>query len=67
MSEKKKVIYVKDLVIKADNVKIEPTHEKRRDPFFGRDHEESRNEVESAAEERKGHESSSGGEGFSWI
>ncbi|WP_268748355.1 hypothetical protein [Gracilibacillus boraciitolerans] len=33
MSDKKKVIYVKDLVIKADNVRIEPT--RRRDPFFG--------------------------------
>jgi hypothetical protein len=33
VSEKKKVIYVKDLVIKADNVRIEPT--RRHDPFFG--------------------------------
>ncbi|MGN8644580.1 hypothetical protein ACTNEO_00665 [Gracilibacillus sp. HCP3S3_G5_1] len=33
MSDKKKVIYVKDLVIKADNVRIEPT--RRHDPFFG--------------------------------
>lgn len=33
MSDKKKVIYVKDLVIKADNVIIESSH--HRDPFFG--------------------------------
>ncbi|HLR61657.1 MAG TPA: hypothetical protein VK097_04365 [Lentibacillus sp.] len=33
----KKVIHVKDLVIKADNVHIEPQrHHQRRDPFFGR-------------------------------
>ncbi|GGJ95096.1 hypothetical protein GCM10007063_17020 [Lentibacillus kapialis] len=33
----KKVIHVKDLVIKADNVHIEPQHHRpRRDPFFGR-------------------------------
>ena len=40
MSEKKKVICVKDLVIEADNVFIEPQriHEEvidRVDPFFG--------------------------------
>lgn len=34
MSDKKQVIHVKDLVIKADNVHIvRPRHE-RRDPFF---------------------------------
>ncbi|ENH95916.1 hypothetical protein J416_13569 [Gracilibacillus halophilus YIM-C55.5] len=33
MSEKKKVIYVNDLVIKADHVRVEPT--RRPDPFFG--------------------------------
>ncbi|WP_163536936.1 hypothetical protein [Gracilibacillus sp. YIM 98692] len=33
MSEKKKEIHVKDLVIKADNVYIEP--KRRHDPFFG--------------------------------
>ncbi|WP_010529955.1 hypothetical protein [Lentibacillus jeotgali] len=33
----KKIIHVKDLVIKADNVHIEPQqHRPRRDPFFGR-------------------------------
>ena len=37
MSDKKKVIYVKDLVIKADNVTIEPPkrHHRPFDPFFG--------------------------------
>ncbi|MCT2535673.1 hypothetical protein NC661_06635 [Aquibacillus koreensis] len=37
MSEKKKVIYVKDLVIKADNVVIESKkpEPRRVDPFFG--------------------------------
>ncbi|RYG72126.1 hypothetical protein EU245_11595 [Lentibacillus lipolyticus] len=34
MSDHKKVIHVKDLVIKADNVHIEPRRP-RRDPFFG--------------------------------
>ncbi|MDL4842946.1 hypothetical protein [Aquibacillus rhizosphaerae] len=44
MSEKKKVIYVKDLVIKADNVTIEPPKHQPRprpiDPFFGPRREE---------------------------
>ncbi|UOQ92855.1 hypothetical protein MUO14_20985 [Halobacillus shinanisalinarum] len=41
MSEKKKVIYVKDLIIKADNVYVEPQEDddrndhKRNDPLFG--------------------------------
>ncbi|MFD2045368.1 hypothetical protein ACFSTA_16910 [Ornithinibacillus salinisoli] len=35
MSENKKVIRVKDLVIKADNVYIEPQKRRERDPFFG--------------------------------
>lgn len=34
MSRKKQVIHVRDLVIKADNVIIEPPRRKR-DPFFG--------------------------------
>ncbi|MUK90560.1 hypothetical protein GMD78_19575 [Ornithinibacillus sp. L9] len=33
MSDNKRVIRVKDLVIKADNVFVEPP--RRRDPFFG--------------------------------
>lgn len=48
MSDNKKVIHVKDLVIKADNVRIEPAH--RPDPFFGRKHPE----VEEDTEEEKG-------------
>ncbi|MEN1967207.1 hypothetical protein WMZ97_03920 [Lentibacillus sp. N15] len=37
MSDNKKVIHVKDLVIKADNVHLEPEyHRPRFDPFFGR-------------------------------
>ncbi|WP_077623033.1 hypothetical protein [Sediminibacillus massiliensis] len=49
MSEKKKVIYVKDLVIKADNVHIEPQHNRRPavDPFFGH------RRVEEEMEDRK--------------
>ncbi|UOQ86492.1 hypothetical protein [Gracilibacillus salinarum] len=55
MSEKKKVIYVKDLVIKADNVRIEPT--RRHDPFFGpRSVEDDHDELlEDVAEEREEH------------
>jgi len=34
MSEQKKVIHVKDLVIKADNVRFEPSR-RPVDPFFG--------------------------------
>ncbi|MFC4403271.1 hypothetical protein [Gracilibacillus xinjiangensis] len=46
MSDKKKVIYVKDLVIKADNVRIEPS--RRHDPFFG-----PRQQTLGEAEERE--------------
>ncbi|UOQ46950.1 hypothetical protein MUN88_12700 [Gracilibacillus caseinilyticus] len=54
MSEKKKVIYVKDLVIKADNVRIEPT--RRHDPFFGpRSVEDDHHEVDDVVEEREEH------------
>ncbi|KAB8139086.1 hypothetical protein F9U64_01430 [Gracilibacillus oryzae] len=52
MSEKKKVIYVKDLVIKADNVRIEPSHHHRPDPFFG----PRRGETLGEAEEKEHHE-----------
>ncbi|CDQ40625.1 MULTISPECIES: hypothetical protein [Virgibacillus] len=69
MSEgKKQVIHVKDLVIKADNVRIEPSRESRpqprpprhrRDPFLGRrpmneeDREEHEDkEFESSSEEQ---------------
>ncbi|TFJ93626.1 hypothetical protein [Lentibacillus salicampi] len=59
MSDHKKVIHVKDLVIKADNVHIEPQHRRpRRDPFFGRwmgsdweEHKESSDKDERHYEE----------------
>ncbi|MFD2629677.1 hypothetical protein [Oceanobacillus kapialis] len=35
MSERKQVIHVKDLVIRADNVYIEPSRPHHRNPFFG--------------------------------
>ncbi|WP_277678585.1 hypothetical protein [Gracilibacillus dipsosauri] len=64
MSEKKKVIYVKDLVIKADNVRIEPT--RRRDPLFGgarqepqadeREHHHDNDDVREERDERHDHE-----------
>ncbi|SET15959.1 hypothetical protein SAMN05216389_10699 [Oceanobacillus limi] len=48
MSDNKRVIRVKDLVIKADNVYFEPP--RRRDPFFGgmvRDRREDTDESSS--------------------
>ncbi len=71
MSEKKKVIYVKDLVIKADNVRIEPTH--RKDPFFGPRAVEEEELVEEEAIEEEKEERESDEENkddrppFSWI
>ncbi|RDW15972.1 hypothetical protein [Oceanobacillus chungangensis] len=53
MSEKKQVIHVKDLVIKADNVIIENSH--RRDPLFGDRRE--RREVEEVSEHHEYQES----------
>jgi len=54
VSKKKQVIHVKDLVIKADNVTIQPTrhgghHRRTRDPFFGiplnhKEHDKGREE-----------------------
>ncbi|SEQ44607.1 hypothetical protein SAMN05216232_2440 [Virgibacillus subterraneus] len=35
MSDNRKVIHVKDLVIKADNVYFDRPDRRRRDPFFG--------------------------------
>ncbi|HLR61744.1 MAG TPA: hypothetical protein VK097_04805 [Lentibacillus sp.] len=71
MSEHKKVIHVKDLVIKADNVHIEPRRP-RRDPFFGpwmrRDaeaHEESIDKHDSQHEESP--EDNRGRGPASWI
>ncbi|WP_407271023.1 hypothetical protein [Radiobacillus sp. PE A8.2] len=81
MSEKKKkVIYVKDLVIKADNVTIEPPKRRRPvDPFFGprreeveaveEERHEKHDEVESVEEERDDYKDDDEGEKrpFSWI
>ncbi|MRH43408.1 hypothetical protein GH741_12030 [Aquibacillus halophilus] len=71
MSEKKrKVIYVKDLVIKAENVRIEQPAPQPRprpfDPFFGPrrepvfeesvDHKEKIEDIESSSDDHhKGH------------
>ncbi len=35
MSDNRKVIHVRDLVIKADNVYFDRPDRRRRDPFFG--------------------------------
>ncbi|WLR47521.1 hypothetical protein LC065_18780 [Halobacillus litoralis] len=75
MSDKKKVIHVKDLVIKADNVVIEPQRDDRHDrddrvdPFFGgprRRREESSNES-SSRNRRHEDESSDRRGGFRWF
>ncbi|RWZ55121.1 hypothetical protein EQV77_10745 [Halobacillus fulvus] len=74
MSEKKKVIHVNDLVIKADNVIIEPQHHDRHkdhrrdrvDPFFGR--RKGRESEESSSRRHHDDESSSSRrKGFSWF
>lgn len=65
MSEKKKVIHVKDLVIKADNVRIEPAH--RPDPFLGgRQHEaeKSQGEAKEGHQEKDDHQEKPP---FSWL
>ncbi|SDL97472.1 hypothetical protein [Sediminibacillus halophilus] len=77
MSEKKKVIYVKDLVIKADNVTFEPPHQPRRhvDPFFGPRRVEAEEVMEKEQEEGEAveeeqeehHHEGDGRKGFSWI
>jgi len=75
MSDKKKVIHVKDLVIKADNVYVEPPRRphRRMHPFgFGpRRHEESmesdfeKQEYESSSFESDERDGRRGP--FSWI
>ncbi|MCA1022476.1 hypothetical protein GLW04_01160 [Halobacillus litoralis] len=77
MSEKKKVIHVKDLVIKADNVIIEPQHRGRHDrdessdrvdPFFGRKRREAgADESSSSSKRRHDDESSDRRGGFRWF
>ncbi|WP_099157110.1 hypothetical protein [Virgibacillus ndiopensis] len=80
--DRRKVIHVRDLVIKADNVFIEPTRRSHRDPFFGgrrddrdeRDHRDHMDEdVESASHEHDhGHDHHNDDDRgdrrpFSWI
>ncbi|GAA5416617.1 hypothetical protein Pryu01_01655 [Paraliobacillus ryukyuensis] len=82
MSESKKVIHVKDLIIKADNVHFEPTptpHTERPRPFdafFGgvrRPQPEPPHEERIEAEEEKHEEQDDEEEGhqdkrpFSWL
>lgn len=67
MSEEKKVIHVKDLVIKAENVRIEPAH--RPDPIFGgRKHDEKKRE--DNVEDKHDHDSKHDHNDkppFSWV
>lgn len=74
MSEHKKVIHVKDLVIKADNVHIEPERHRRgprRDPFFGRwmgrDWEEESKESFDKHDRHDESPENDKGKGPSWI
>ncbi|MFD1040697.1 hypothetical protein ACFQ3N_20255 [Virgibacillus byunsanensis] len=74
MSDKKQVIHVKDLVIKADNVRIEPQRQ-RRDPFFGPRVMGERDESPESPEKRDDHDDRESSENkddrdrepFSWI
>lgn len=50
MSDNRKVIHVKDLVIKADNVYFDRSDRRHRDPFFGGRHDDERVE---GAEDRE--------------
>ncbi|UOQ43412.1 hypothetical protein MUN89_16005 [Halobacillus salinarum] len=70
--EQKRVIHVKDLVIKADNVVIEPQrhhdNQDRVDPFFGgprRRNEEAQENNVRAENENESNNDHRGG--FSWI
>ncbi|MDX8045810.1 hypothetical protein SH601_07380 [Gracilibacillus sp. S3-1-1] len=66
MSEKKKVIYVKDLVIKADNVRIEPN--RRHDHFFGpRGMEQEEQELDSIEEVEEKKDDRDERPPFSWV
>lgn len=53
MSDNRKVIHVKDLVIKADNVYFDRPDRRHRDPFFGGRHDDDER-VEGA--EDRGHD-----------
>ncbi|QHS21706.1 hypothetical protein GWK91_01495 [Virgibacillus sp. MSP4-1] len=51
MSDRKREIHVKDLVIKADNVVFEPPRRRSADPFFGPPrHQQEENDAESNTE-----------------
>lgn len=66
--EKKKVIYVKDLVIKAENVRIE--RERPHHPFFGAREQEQREEEKEEVrveEEQEHKENDHDRPPFSWI
>ncbi|MBP1947216.1 hypothetical protein [Virgibacillus litoralis] len=76
MSDNRKVIHVKDLVIKADNVYFDRPDRRRRDPFFGdrQDDDESVEGTESSSHRDRDDESSSSDSNdndnrgpFSWI
>ncbi|WP_042224664.1 hypothetical protein [Oceanobacillus manasiensis] len=53
MSERKQVIHVRDLVIKADNVYIEPSRSHHRNPFLGGRKPEEEADVEDRHEDKK--------------
>ncbi|WP_373895710.1 hypothetical protein ACUL41_11875 [Virgibacillus natechei] len=55
MSDKKQVIHVKDLVIKADNVYIEPPRRERRDPFFFGSRDDRKGDAESLDHKEEDH------------
>lgn len=59
MSDHKKVIHVKDLVIKADNVHIEPTRPRRNPFFFGPRVREERDRYEESADKEDVHDKES--------
>jgi hypothetical protein len=73
MSEKKRVIHVKDLVIKADNVVIEPQQndrhdrEDRVDPFFGGPRRREDVEESSSRSKHREDESPDRRGGFRWF
>ncbi len=74
MSEKEpKIIHVKDLIIKAENVRVESTLG-RRDPLFGgkRDHHAVKEESEERSEREEKHDRKNESDDkdhrpFSWL
>ncbi len=70
MSENRRVIRVKDLVIEAENVEIRP--KRRRDPFFGGVREddnriESSNRYEMESSDHHDHDDHRRKGPFSWL